>query len=247
LNEFRKKENADLLATGHYARLKVENGRLELRQSRNVGKDQSYFLYALDRDILLHTTFPLGEYKKSDVRALAKNFGIHVADASESQDVCFILEKDYIGFLKKHLNEGRECGDVIDTCGNIIDTSGKVLGKHDGIFNYTIGQRKGLGLSGGPFFVCGINVDRNEVIVSSKEGVRSQTIHLTDVRFMNDEFCGDCLVQIRSTNSKKKARVAKSNGNYAVELYEPEYGVARGQHCVFYDDGVILGGGKIAA
>jgi tRNA-specific 2-thiouridylase len=271
INAFRKRHDADFLATGHYVRLSaVDDQRLELRQAVDIKKDQSYFLYAVDRDILSCAIFPLGEYKKTETRAMAREFGLHVAESSESQDICFVANNDYVSYIKNY--EGKmpkcseNCGKSACNCfgagiaGRIVDKNGNILGRHNGIFNYTIGQRKGLGLSGGPFFVCGFDVEKNEVIVTNKEGVKGNLITLRCVKFINREFSGDCLVQIRSTNSKIKAKllrheVANSNeaacicntDQYQVELQEPEYGMAKGQHCVFYDvNNVVLGGGIIS-
>jgi tRNA-specific 2-thiouridylase len=283
INAFRKQNDADFLATGHYVRLRVtDEHQLELRQAADIRKDQSYFLYAVDRDILSCAIFPLGEYKKTETRAMAREFGLHVAESSESQDICFVANNDYVSYIKNYGIEVPQCPCNCDdggchchrtqSAGHIVDKNGTILGNHNGIFNYTIGQRKGLGLSGGPFFVCGLNVEKNEVIVTDKEGVRANLIVLRSVKFINRKFSGNCFVQIRSTNSKIKAKLLNheaANGDagatgtnslstssdasniaanqYFVELCEPEYGVAKGQHCVFYDaDNIVLGGGIIS-
>lgn len=270
INEFRKQHGADFLATGHYVRLRLDGSHLELRQAVDIRKDQSYFLYAVNKDILSHAIFPLGEYKKTETRAMAREFGLHVAESSESQDICFVINNDYVSYIKNYGTESPKCYEncpnngncncscSVGTTGHIVDKNGKILGKHNGIFNYTIGQRKGLGLSGGPFFVCGLDTKKNEVIVTDKNGVKADFIRLKRVKFINQEFFGNCFVQVRSTNSKIKAKLlehgAMNDNNiqdtadqYFVELREPEYGVAKGQHCVFYDaDNVVLGGGVIS-
>jgi tRNA-specific 2-thiouridylase len=238
LDDFRKKCGADLLVTGHYAQLKKTATRVELYQASELKKDQSYFLYGIDREILMATEFPLGGHPKSYTRELARGFGIHVAEQPESQDICFILDNDYITFVKEHSLKACVAGDVVDISGN-------VMGKHSGIINYTIGQRKGLGLSGGPFFVCGIDVDKNRVIVSDKNGVKVEKIFLRDVNFLNEEYLGECEVKIRSVNKKTSAAVRKILNDYCVELQHPEYGVAQEQHCVFYNKNMLLGGGII--
>ena len=149
LNEFRKKHEADLLVTGHYAKIKRCGSCAELHQGASSKRDQSYFLYAVDQSILSYTEFPLGDHEsKSVTRAIAKEAGIQIAEKPDSQDICFILNNDYISFIKRELK-----GIFEFKSGNIVDTNGKILGQHNGIINYTIGQRKGLGLSGGPFFV----------------------------------------------------------------------------------------------
>jgi tRNA-specific 2-thiouridylase len=238
LDDFRKKHGADLLVTGHYAQLKKTATRVELYQASELKKDQSYFLYGVDREILMVTEFPLGGHPKSHTRELARKFGIHVAEQPESQDICFILKNDYITFVKERSLKTYAAGDVVDVSGN-------VMGKHSGIINYTIGQRKGLGLSGGPFFVCGIDVDKNRVIVSDKNGVKVEKIFLRDVNFLNEEYLGECEVKIRSVNKKTPAVVKKVLNDYCVELRHPEYGVAQEQHCVFYHKNMLLGGGII--
>jgi tRNA-specific 2-thiouridylase len=238
LDDFRKKCVADLLVTGHYAQLKKTATRVELYQASELKKDQSYFLYGVGREILMATEFPLGGHPKNHTRELARRFGIHVAEQPESQDVCFILNNDYIAFVKERSSKTYAAGDVVDISGN-------VMGKHSGIINYTIGQRKGLGLSGGPFFVCGLDISKNRVIVSDKDGVKVEKIFLRNVSFLNEEYLGVCEVKIRSVNKKTPAVIKKNMNDYCVELQHPEYGVAQEQHCVFYHKNMLLGGGII--
>ncbi|MDR1551718.1 MAG: tRNA 2-thiouridine(34) synthase MnmA [Holosporaceae bacterium] len=240
LDDFRIKYNADALATGHYVQLRKSGGRVELFQAAERKKDQSYFLYGVDREILKLAEFPLGGHSKIRTRELARRFGIHVAEQPESQDICFLAEGDYASFIKHYSARSFVVGDIVDIHGNIV-------GKHPGTINYTIGQRKGLGLSGGPFFVCGIDVDRNRVIISDKNGVGVDKILLEDVKFLNEEYLGNCEVKIRSISPKNPAKIVKNDGEYSVELESPEYGVASGQHCVFYAGEMLLGGGLIKA
>lgn len=240
LEEAAKKYDADVLATGHYARIiKFENGRAELHQAKYLPKDQSYFLYKLSEELLRKTEFPLGDFQKSEVREMAASFGLHVAQKSESQDICFIPGGDYVAFIKNYI------GDDFSKSGEIIDEDGHVLGLHDGTINYTIGQRKGLHLSGGPFFVKVVQPELNRIVVTDKNGVKSNRIDLEDVNFINEEFLGACEVKIRSANKKFAASVMKDNEKYFVELHEPAYGIAPGQHCVFFVDDQVLGGGRI--
>jgi tRNA-specific 2-thiouridylase len=239
LNDFRKERDADILATGHYVQIKKTEGRVELYQAEELKKDQSYFLYAVDREILKVAEFPLGGHPKTRTRELARQFGIHVAEQAESQDICFLLDNDYASFIKQRSSKSYDEGDIVDVSGN-------VLGQHAGTINYTIGQRKGIGLSGGPFFVSGIDAEKNRVIVSDKNGVKAEKIFLKDVKFLNEEYLGECQVKIRSANQKNPAKMIKTSGeNYCAELHRPEYGVARGQRCVFYDGNMLLGGGII--
>jgi tRNA-specific 2-thiouridylase len=188
LDEFRRSENADIMATGHYVKLiKRADGGVELRQASDKTRDQSYFLYAVDRDVWPYVEFPLGEYSKHEIRKIAKENGLHVADKSDSQDICFIPSNDYISFVKERVVGAMDGGDI-NREGNIVDGDGNVVGKHGGIINYTIGQRKGLGLSGGPFFVRRIDIDKNEIVVSDKNGVKADRIYLKDVKFVNDPY-----------------------------------------------------------
>lgn len=255
LSDMRKRYNADLIVTGHYAKIVREANDVALYQGRAKNRDQSYFLYAVDRDALRYAEFPLGDVEsKADTREMARKAGIKVAEKSDSQDVCFIENNDYIAFIKRKLEGLYEFSE-----GNIVDSSGMILGKHKGTINYTIGQRKGLGLSGGPFFVSSINAAKNEVVVSRKEDIQVKSLHLKNVKFIRDAsegFEGECQVKIRSCGMKISAKIEEKGTK--VTLLEPEYGAAPGQHCVFYRDssgsrdsedfgerGEILGGGEI--
>lgn len=238
LDRLRKKYSADIMVTGHYARIIKFENRIELRQAKDISKDQSYFLYKIPGDILRFIEFPLGEFSKSETRKIAESFGLHVAHKSESQDICFIPNDDYISFVKRYLGDEMRSG-------NIVNERGEILGRHKGTINYTIGQRKGLGLSGGPFFVKEINPENNTVVVSDKNGVKVLRINLSDVNFLNGEYLGECQIKIRSANKKRKAKIIKNSDRYVVELFEDEYGVAKGQHCVFYLDDLLIGGGII--
>jgi tRNA-specific 2-thiouridylase len=236
LDNFRRKYGADVLVTGHYVQLRKIGDRVELFQAAELRKDQSYFLYGVDREILKVAEFPLGGHSKSRTRELARQFGILVADQSESQDICFLTDNDYVSFIKKNSDQSYVDGDIVDTSGNII-------GKHSGTINYTIGQRKGLGLSGGPFFVYDIDPVKNKVIVSDKEGVKAEILFLRDVKFINEEYIGECEVKIRSISPKNPAEIIRNSDGYCVKLHNPEYGIAQGQHCVFYNGDILLGGG----
>jgi tRNA-specific 2-thiouridylase len=239
IDDFRRKHGADLLVTGHYVQLRKTNDRVELFQAAELKKDQSYFLYGVDREIFKVAEFPLGGHPKSRTRELARQFGIHVADQSESQDICFLLDNDYVSFIKK-------CSEKTYDGGDIVDQSGNIMGKHSGTINYTIGQRKGLGLSGGPFFVSSIDAAQNKIFVSNKEGVRVEALFLKDVKFINEEYLGACEIKIRSISPKNPAEILKTDDGYCVKLERPEYGVAPGQHCVFYNGSVLLGGGLLS-
>lgn len=239
LNEFRKHLQADCLVTGHYAQLSQNGDKINLSQAADLSRDQSYFLYRVPRDILKCAIFPLGKYSKQQVRQMAKTFGIHVADKGDSQDICFLNNESYTDFIKRNSHNAQIAdGDIVDECG-------KVLGRHKGTINYTIGQRKGLGLAGGPYFVCEINPKENLVVVSDKSRVQKDKIILSSVVFINEEWLGDCHVKIRSSNKMVPAKICKNSDKYYVQLYQPECGIAEGQHCVFFHDRLVIGGGII--
>jgi tRNA-specific 2-thiouridylase len=238
LNLFRLKYDASLIVTGHYAQIFRDDESIILKQAEDSNKDQSYFLYGVDREILKFTFFPLGAHTKTHTRELARKFGLHVADSSESQDICFLINENYASYIKKH---------APSSCipGNIIDFSGNTIGRHSGIINYTVGQRKGLGLSGGPFFVSDINAEKNDIVVSKKRRLAVTKIFLEDTCFLNEEYLGECLVKVRSSGPKISAKIIKESNGYCAELRQQEHGVAKGQHCVFYQENVVLGGGRI--
>lgn len=234
LENLRKKHGADVLMTGHYANL-VHNGeRTELHQAADLQKDQSYFLYRVSREILKNTRFPLGKFSKTHTRKLAQEFGLFTAEKSDSQDICFIPDGDYKAFLKSRKQFSP---------GNIVDEDGHVLGRHSGVVNYTVGQRKGLGLSGGPFYVRRLDPKNNLVIVSDKIHLGADYVFLKNVRFVNEEFLGSCEVKVRSASEKHPAVIEKSADRYVVRFDTPEYGAAPGQHCVFYVGDMVAGGG----
>ncbi|MDR3151639.1 MAG: tRNA 2-thiouridine(34) synthase MnmA [Holosporaceae bacterium] len=247
LDEIRKKHTADFMATGHYAIIKKATSgvgtddSVELHRAKDSSRDQSYFLYALSQAILSRLVFPLGEYTKPHVRKIAGENGIHVAQKSDSQDICFIPDNDYVSFLQQHAAGGFQEG-------NIVSTSGEVLGRHSGVVHYTVGQRRGLGLSGGPFFVQKIDATRNEIIVSRQKDQEETVVHLRNVNFINGEFTGDCQAQLRLCGRKTAASVCRNTdtNGYFIKLHAREFGIAPGQSCVFYADTKVIGGGVIA-
>lgn len=233
--------DADFVATGHYAR--VNNSKLMIAFDKT--KDQSYFLYGIPKSYFEKILFPLGDYLKSNVKELSKNFSDFLSKKEESQDICF-LKGDY-----------KKC---FDSCaGDIINDKGEVLGKHNGIFNYTIGQRKGLGVSySAPLFVREIDTQKNAVIVATKAGVQSYkfcitSLNLLDKKFLeiNNEVNGyrfkinNADIKVRYSSKPKEGDVYISEDfEFAeVHLHESESGIAKGQSAVVYiDDQVILGG-----
>jgi len=229
----------DAFATGHYARTVVRNGRLYLAKAKDLTKDQSYFIFRLDRNRLEKILFPLGEMTKSEVRDLAREFNLEVAEKPESQD--FIAGGDYSPVF----------GDMKIEEGNIVSEDGTVLGTHKGIIHYTIGQRKGLGIAAPyPLYVKEINAKNNTVVVSENKGLFSDGL-IADNVFLIDSELKDkpftVQVRIRQKHNPEKATVTIQEDGSAKVIFEiAQRGVAPGQSCVFYDDDIVLGGGTIA-
>ncbi len=234
---------AAALATGHYVRrIDGANGP-ELHAAADASRDQSYFLFATTRDQLSFLRFPLGGMAKPQVRALAAELGLGVADKPDSQDICFVPEGRYSNIVERMRPGAARAGDI-------VDENGSVLGRHDGVIHFTVGQRKGLGLSGNgePLFVLKLDAERARVIVGPRALLRTRTIHVRDVNWLAD--VDDCAVKVRSTRPPVPARVRKeADGSAVVELSEPEEAVAPGQACVFYErsGSRVLGGGWIAS
>jgi len=234
---------ADVLATGHYVRrIEGPNGA-ELHVAADPARDQSYFLYRTTRAQLEMLRFPLGGMEKSAVRRLAAELGLAVADKPDSQDICFVPDGDYARLVAKLAPEAVRPGDI-------VDESGRVLGRHQGIIHFTIGQRKGLGLSGEAeaLYVLALDAPRARVVVGPRDSLRVRSIELREINWLapaEDVF--DCAVKVRSTRAPVAARVMPDGeGGAVVELPEGESAVAPGQACVFYDGTRVLGGGWIA-
>lgn len=237
LHKLKHEYGLDFIATGHYANLELKNGLVSLKKATDLGKDQSYFLYRVPSGILQVTKLPLGKLKKSQTREIAKEFNLPVAEKAESQDICFIQNGKYSACFYE--------GCAVSKKGDIVDEHGEILGVHNGIENYTIGQRKGLNLSGGPYFVMALNPEKNTVIVSKNPPIGSE-IKLKNVVWINGEYFGKCKVKIRSSKPEKPATVESADGNVKVIFDEYETGIAPGQHCVFYKNDTVIGGGIIS-
>ncbi|MGZ5931460.1 MAG: tRNA 2-thiouridine(34) synthase MnmA [Rhizomicrobium sp.] len=236
---------AEALATGHYVqRIAGANGP-ELHRAVDDSRDQSYFLFATTRAQLDYLRFPLGGMEKRDVRALAAELGLGVATKPDSQDICFVPDGKYSNIVEKLKPDAAKPGDI-------VDLAGKVVGRHDGVLHFTVGQRKGLGLSGNqePLFVIALDAANARVVVGPREALRTRTVMLRDVNWLIDTTKPlDCSVKVRSTRPPVAACVTPLEGRTAlVELLAPEESVAPGQACVFYErDGTrVLGGGWIA-
>jgi tRNA-specific 2-thiouridylase len=236
---------ASALATGHYVqRVEGANGA-ELHRAVEDSRDQSYFLFKTTQAQLEYLRFPLGGMEKSKVRAIAAELGLGVAAKPDSQDICFVPDGKYSNIVEKLKPDAARPGDI-------VDLAGKVVGKHEGVLHFTVGQRKGLGLSGNvdPLFVVALDAASARVVVGPREALRTRTVMLRDVNWLiaaTEPF--DCAVKVRSMRPPVSARVAPLDNRAAlVELLAAEENVAPGQACVFYErDGTrVLGGGWIA-
>ena len=237
---------ADYLATGHYIKCKVEGNKRSLFIADDKNKDQSYFMFQTKKEDMSFLKFPLGDLKKSQTRSLALKYKIPVAKKPESQDICFIPDGNYRNFLKKYSGFGKK--------GNIEDEEGNILGIHDGIENYTIGQRKLLKIAlGKPLYVLKIIKENNKIIIGSKAKLKSESFYITDFNWLGEDNVNkdNCLkkvlikVRARHVPIEGDVQLLKKN-NAKVNLYQPANGVAKGQGCVIYkENGQLLGGGWI--
>ena len=242
-----KELDADLLATGHYIDLRSGPAGPELYRACDADRDQSYFLFATTRAQLASLMFPLGAMKKSEVRALARSFALPVAEKSDSQDICFVPQGRYTSIVERLKPGAAEAGDI-------VHVDGRVLGRHEGIINYTVGQRRGLGIAGpAPFYVVRLDADRKQVVVGPRESLHTHWISLRDVNWLGDmpipDAGLDVAARIRSSAPPQPATVFAHGGKARVLLGDGEYGIAAGQACVFYADtspgARVLGGGWI--
>ena len=239
--------DADILATGHYARrLTDDDGAPGLWRGRDAAKDQTYFLFATTRAQLDMLRFPLGGLTKDRTRALAARYGLAVADKAESQDICFVPGGDYARVVERLRPGALEPGEI-------VDTAGRVLGRHDGIINYTVGQRRGLGIGGTaePLYVVRLEPESHRVVVGPGTALGRDAFTIRDVNWLGSGAAmpGDgvrATVRIRNTFDPVPATVAPlAEGRAAVTLDEPVRGVSPGQACVLYDRERVLGGGWI--
>ncbi|HWA30121.1 MAG TPA: tRNA 2-thiouridine(34) synthase MnmA [Rhizomicrobium sp.] len=236
-----KELGADALATGHYIKRVDGAHGPELHVAADPSRDQSYFLFRTTREQLDFVRFPLGGMPKSDVRKIAAELGLITADKPDSQDICFVPSGNYAAVVEK-LNPGAV------RPGEIVDLSGNVLAKHDGVIHFTVGQRKGLGLSGNaePLFVLRIDAAHARVVVGPRSALATRTIRLRDVNWLAPQTgTFVCAVKTRSMRPPVAARVTPDGSGADVELLHPEDAIAPGQACVFYDGSRVLGGGWI--
>jgi tRNA-specific 2-thiouridylase len=245
LADYADSVGADYIATGHYARIMRDAGTDEPMLVRGVDptKDQSYVLFGLRRDLLARVLLPVGGFQKSEIRARARQIGLRVADKHDSQEICFVPDNDYAAFVR------RRRGDV-DLSGEIVTTAGEVVGRHTGIENYTIGQRKGLGLAfGTPRYVVRLDRDTQRVVIGTHDELACHHLTARDVNWLIDlpQESLRCQLKIRYLSQPVGATIEPAGADrFTALLDEPKHGVAPGQAAVCYDGDRVLGGGWIA-
>ena len=246
LYSYAQEMKADALITGHYVNRIKKNGKAEMYRAIDLTRDQSYFLFSTTQEQLNFLRFPLGQMQKKETRKIAFELKLNVADKPDSQDICFVPNGNYASVIKKYRPESF-------TKGDILNIEGKVVGKHDGIINFTIGQRKGIGIAyKEPLYVVNINAKRNQVTVCNKEALAIKTIYLNNLNLLCDveEHSDNLFIKVRSTGTLVKAKINLNDTGAEVNLGEFETGISPGQACVFYSQNQfgdkVLGGGWIA-
>ncbi len=252
-----KQLNAKALATGHYIRSRIvdeKTGRRAMFRPKDDNRDQSYFLFATTQEQLDYLRFPLGNLPKSETRALARELGLEIADKPDSQDICFVPDGKYSDIIARMRPHAAEPGDI-------VHLDGRILGRHEGIINFTIGQRRGIGVATGePIYVVHLDRKKRQVIVGPVEALATRRLQLRDVNWLGDtpldHFATNknngmpIFVKIRSTRPPIEARLFMQDGEVFIDILTGEAGVARGQACVFYEDEKqdtrVLGGGFIS-
>ncbi len=235
----------DYVVTGHYARVEFDeaSGRYLLKKAVDASKDQSYVLYSLTQDQLRHIRFPLGSYHKSEIREIAEQCGFVNANKKDSQDICFVPDGDYAGFIERYTGK-------VFAAGEFVDTQGNALGTHRGIVHYTIGQRKGLGISAGhPLYVCGIEPETNRVVLGKNEELFSDVLEAEDVNLISVPSLAEPMrvrAKIRYRHQEQPATAwMTEDGRLHVKFDEPQRAITRGQAVVLYDGDTVVGGGTI--
>jgi tRNA-specific 2-thiouridylase len=243
---------ADMLATGHYARVRLDemSGRHLLLRAADETKDQTYFLFGLTQEQLARTLFPLGELRKPQVREIAARRELPVADKPESQEICFVPDGDYAGFIERYA--GQSCEQAVERGGEIVDHDGRVLARHEGIENFTVGQRKGLGFATGtPMYVLSLDADSRQVRVGHERELYSPACTVRDVNWIARAGLGGEMraeVKIRHQHQAAPATLrAMDVHRVRVEFDQPQRAITPGQAAVFYDGDVVVGGGWIEA
>ena len=234
----------DVIVTGHYARIEKADGRWLLKKALDPDKDQSYVLYQLNQEQLAHTRFPLGSLTKPEVRAIAAEQGFINAQKPDSQDICFVPDGDYARVIQVQTG-------ISPTPGNFVDRDGKVLGRHRGIIHYTVGQRRGLGLSfDQPYYVVRIDPAANTVTLGPKEALFSRTALVPDFHWISDEAPATpirCAAKIRYRHPEQPCLLTPlPEGGVRLEFDTPQRAITPGQSAVVYDGDTVLGGGELA-
>ena len=240
-----KELGCNYIATGHYAKTEYSEkyNRWVLKKSNAGKKDQSYVLWNIPKDLVEHILFPLSDFESKDnIRKIARENNLKVANKPDSEDICFVPDGNYKKFLENNSN-------IKPKQGNIVNTEGEVLGKHTGLYNYTIGQRKGLGISYKvPLFVVGFDKQKNEVIVGEEKELYKKEVIVTDINLLLfDEINEKLEVEVKTRYSSKsaKANIIQEGNNIKIEFDEPQRAITPGQSAVFYIDDIVVGGGKI--
>lgn len=240
------KNGADYIATGHYARILEENGRMVIKRSKTDKKDQTYVLYELRQEQLRRTLMPLGDYTKEEIRAIAEEAGLAVAHKKDSQEICFIPDNDYAAFVK------RQTGHVEKT-GNFVNEAGEVLGKHRGLLHYTVGQRKGLGIAfGRPMYVLKLDREKNEVVLGESGSEFFSSLVAADLNWIAVKSLQEPLrltakVRYGAKDAPCTVRPFEEGGREKAEVIfdTPQRAVTPGQGVVFYSEDILFGGGTI--
>ena len=245
LYSYAKELNADALVTGHYVNRIQQNGQAEMYRAKDLQRDQSYFLFTTTQEQLNFLRFPLGNMEKNQTRKIASKLNLNVADKPDSQDICFVPNGDYASVIKKYRPTSFKKG-------NILNTKGEVIGTHDGIINYTIGQRKGIRIARKePFYVVNIDALQNQIIVGDKDDLLVKKIYLKNLNLLDnfEKNRDNFFVKVRSTGRLIRAKIKLDQDKAEINLEENETGISPGQACVFYSKSEVgdkvLGGGWI--
>ena len=246
LLNFANKLHCDYLATGHYARIQNSNDRYYLQRGKDHLKDQTYFLWKLNQFSLARTIFPLGNLTKLEVRQIASDNGFtKLSQKKESEEICFITDNNYRNFLKREITDINS----LQHPGNFVSTSGVILGQHTGLYNYTIGQRKGLGIAvGKPIYVIALDKVNNNVVLGSKEYLQGNSLFVKDINMMKYPSITDgmeVICRVRYRNQGVRAKLFNDNDKIHVVFYEHVESITPGQSAVFYENNDIVGGGII--
>jgi len=245
LYSYAKELKADALVTGHYVKRIQKNGEAEMYRAADLKRDQSYFLFATTQQQLNYLRFPLGNLQKNETRKIATELNLNVADKPDSQDICFVPNGDYASVIKKYRPKSFKKGDI-------LNKKGKIIGTHDGIINYTIGQRKGIRIARqDPFYVVSIDPSKNTITVGNKDDLLVKKIFLKKLNLLKsfDNDKDNFFVKVRSTGKLIKANIKLNKNEAEINLEEDEEGISPGQACVFYSKNKvgdkIMGGGWI--